>query len=183
FGIKGFDGTKLKDIAKEANISNAVLNYHFDGKEDLWKQAVTQLGEKLVQRYQEIAGYFQDLEGIAALKAFTRQFVYFSAEYPEFHRIIFHEMCTRTERATWLVKEVLNPLHHFFVYFYSSNKNLDIEGYAAANLSSIIIGASNTFFIHAFQMEQMYGVNPFEKEQIEKHADMVMDLVFAKFNK
>jgi hypothetical protein len=30
-------------------------------------------------------------------------------------------------------------------------------------------------------MESMYGINPFEKKEIEKHADIVIDILFAKF--
>jgi len=41
--------------------------------------------------------YFKDLKGIAALKTYIRQFVYFTAEHPEFHKVVFHEMCTQTE--------------------------------------------------------------------------------------
>lgn len=183
FANKGFDGVRQRDIAKKAGITNSLMNYHFDSKEDLWQQAVLQLGEKLKKRLLEIQGYFKDLEGIAALKAYTRQFIYFSAEHPEFYKVVFHEMCTQTERADWLIDTILSPLHQAFG---GSETNLqsDVEefkGYPIANISSIIIGAANVFFIHAFQMKKMYDTNPFEKEEIEKHADIVIDLLFAKF--
>lgn len=184
FGNKGFDGTKQKDIARKAGVSNPVLNYHFKDKDDLWRQSVLQLAKKFKIKYDEISGYFKDLDGVSALKAYTRQVVYFSAEQPAFHKIVFHEMCTKTERADWLFSTVLEPFHQFIDNNYSPQKNgkLEFKGYPAANLSSLIIGASNIFFVHAFQMEKMYGVNPFDKEEIEKHADIVVDLLFARFD-
>ena len=183
FANKGFDGVRQRDIAKKAGITNSLMNYHFDSKEDVWKQAISQLGEKLKQRYAEIQGYFKDLEGLAALKAYTRQFIYFSAEHPEFYKVIFHEMCTETERADWLVDTILKPLHQVFGGT-ETNPQTGTEtfnGFPVANISSIIIGAANVFFIHAFQMKKMYATDPFEKVEIEKHADIVIELLFAKF--
>ncbi len=183
FANNGFDGARLKDIAKQANISNSLMNYHFENKEDIWRQAVLQLGDKLKARIVETQGYLKDLTGLAALKAFTRQFIYFSAEHPEFYKVIFHEMCTKTERAKWLVQNILSPLHYIFDGKNTTEENgmLNFEGIPIANLSSIIIGAANTFFIHSFQMEEMYNVKPFNPKEIERHADIVIDLIFAKF--
>ena len=183
FANNGFDGARLKAIAKEANISSSLMNYHFENKEDIWRQAVLQLGDKLKARIVETQGYLKDLTGVAALKAFTRQFIYFSAEHPEFYKVIFHEMCTKTERAKWLVQNILSPLHYIFDGKNTTEENgmLNFEGIPIANLSSIIIGAANTFFIHSFQMEEMYKVQPFDPKEIERHADIVIDLIFSKF--
>ena len=183
FANKGFDGARQQNIAKAAGITNSLMNYHFDSKKDLWQQAIIQLSKKLKQRYTEVEGYFKDLEGLAAFKAYTRQFVYFSAEHPEFYKVVFHEMCTQTERADWLVETILNPLHQIFGGT-TTNPQSNIEefkGFPVANLSSIIIGAANVFFIHAFQMKKMYGTDAFDKKEIEKHADIVIDILFAKF--
>ena len=185
FANRGFDGARQRDIALAAGITNSLMNYHFDGKEDLWKQAVTNLGEKLKKRLTEVQSYFKDLEGLAALKAYSRQFIYFSAEHPEFYKVVFHEMCTKTERAKWLIETILAPLHQLT----ESENNASIDGklvfrgYPIANLFSILIGAANVFFIHSFQMENMYAIHPFDKKEIEQHADIVIELVFAKFEK
>ena len=183
FANKGFDGARQKNIAKAAGITNSLMNYHFDSKEDLWQQAIAQLSEKLKQKYIEVQGYLKDLEGLAAMKAYTRQFVYFSAAYPEFYKVVFHEMCTQTERADWLVDTILAPLHQVFggAEINPESGIAEFRGLPVTNLSSIIIGAANVFFIHAFQMKKMYGTDAFDKREIEKHADIVIDILFAKF--
>lgn len=185
FANNGFDGARQKEIAQRAGISNSLMNYHFESKEALWREATLQMGDKLKNRIEETHKYLKDLKGLDALKAFTRQFIYFSAEHPEFYKIIFHEMCTKTDRASWLVNNILAPLHGIFdnANAVEVDGKLSFEGVPVANLSSIIIGAANTFFIHAFQMDLMYGVQPFDKKEIEQHTDIVIDLVFAKFDK
>jgi len=179
FAKKGFDGAKKGDIAKAAGIANSFMNYHFESKEDLWKLAVTHLGEKLNQKFIVSASYLKDLSGLVALKAFTRQFIYFSAEYPEFYKIVFHEMCTQTERADWLVESILRPLHKTYFGPLTSSKELpeELRNISYGGFSSIIIGAANVYFIHEFEMKKLYGVNPRTPEEIEKHADLVIDLL------
>lgn len=180
FAEKGFEGTQLKDIAEKAGISKSLINYHFDGKEGIWKQSVLQLNDILSARFQEIAGYFKDLQGIGLLKAYTRQFIYFSAEYPEFYKIIFHEMCAKTHRATWLIETILQPIYQIGEDFIQATKGGHeiLKKFPQANMNSIVIGAANVFFIHEFQMEMQYGIQSRTKIEVERHADIVIELLF-----
>lgn len=182
FANEGYKGTSLNAIAKEAGYTKAVLHYYFDNKENLWKKAFLHLNDKLIKRYEEMRNYFKDLEGLAALKAYTRQFVYFCAEHPEFYKMVFHEMCTKTERATWFIKNIHSTSDKWFLKENKKikDKQLKFKGYPVANMSTILFGAANTFFIHAFQVEHLYGTNPFDKTEIEKHADIVIDLIYTR---
>ena len=183
FANNGFGGTTMKAIAEEAGYTKAVLHYHFANKENLWKEALLHLNGKLLKRYEDLHHYLKDLEGLSALKAYTRQLVYFSAEHPEFYKLIFHELCNRTERATWLYDNITIPSQK--LYIEENNKikgeHLVIQKYPFANVESVVYAAVNAFFIHPLQIEKMYGVNPLEKEEIERHADFVIDLIFAKY--
>lgn len=183
FAEKGYEGAQLKEIATRSGIANSLLNYHFKGKEDLWKQAVLKISNKFTQRIAELEGYFRDLRGMAKLKAFNRQYIYFSAENPEFYKIVFHEMCAQTERSKWFVENVLKPVHQFGEDILM-NQKIDqalLDQIPIANLMTITMGAANMFFIHAFQMKEQYGIDPFAKKEIEKHADVVNEVFFARF--
>lgn len=185
FAEKGYDGAQMQEIAARTGIANSSLNYHFGGKEELWKQAVMQVAKKFLDRMEELEGYFKDLNGIAKLKAFNRQYIYFSAANPQFYKIVFHQMCAQTERSKWFVHHILKP-----IFQYSEDMLLDqkvdaelLKQVPVANLTTIAIGAANTFFMHAFQMKEQYGIDPFQKEEIEKHADIVLDVFFARYDK
>ena len=182
FANEGYKGTSMNAIAEKAGYTKAVLHYHYDNKENLWKEAVLHLNAKLIKRYEEMQGYFKDLEGLAAMKAYTRQYIYFCAEHPEYYKMVFHEMCTKTERATWFLDNISSPSDQWFL---KENKKINdnqlkFKGNPVANMSAILLGAANTFFIHSFQMEHMYGINPFDEAEIEKHADIVIDLIYAR---
>ncbi len=186
FAQKGFDGAQFKTIAKEANMSPSLINYHFDGKEDLWKQAIQKLGEQLSKRFREVKSYFKDLEGVPWMKAYTRQFVYFSAEHPEFYKIIFHEMCNPSERSKWLIDTILIPIQEELgipLLLDSKVKHKIFSEVSLAHFTSLLIGAANVFFVHVFEMKYRFGVDSLNPEEIEKYADFVNKTLFARFEK
>jgi len=185
YANKGYEGTRMNEIAEQAGCSKSLMNYHFNGKEDVWMQAVSKLGEKLHARYQRIEGYFKDLSGLVLMKALNRQFIYFSAEHPEFYKIVFHEMCNPSERTQWLLDEVLFPLHKMSELRMSTTKDGDdlLLGISHAHLFSLLIGAANVFFIHSYENKRLYGVDVFDEKEIERYADFVNQTVFARFEK
>ncbi|MGB0839132.1 MAG: TetR/AcrR family transcriptional regulator [Chitinophagales bacterium] len=183
FAEKGFEGAQMKQIAKRAGIASSLMNYHFGNKEALWKKAVKRLGKRLRHRFDEIDSYFKDVKGLALIKAFNRQFIYFSAANPEFYKIILHEMCFRTERTKWFINTILQPMNDRFEALWEEEhadkpitKTIPIP-----NLMITLISSANAFFLHAYQVEEMYGINPFDQEEIERHADIINDLFFGRF--
>ncbi len=57
FADKGFDGTSIRDIAKEANVSLASINYHFRSKHQLYL-------EILVENHKKMEAHFKSLESL-----------------------------------------------------------------------------------------------------------------------
>src|SRR5438477_400270 len=47
FAEHGFDGARTRDIAERADANLGLIKYYFDGKEKLWKAAVTRAFEEL----------------------------------------------------------------------------------------------------------------------------------------
>lgn len=182
FARKGFDGAQIKELAEEAEVNTALLHYHFKDKEDIWKQSVSRLGLKLMDKFQRVESNFKDLDGINLAKAYNRQLIYYSAEFPEFHQIIFHEMCTQTERADWLYEKVLkNLIAQFISKFTPLNSNIEKRKFEAYFLTTII-GTSNTLFTHSFILEKHFGMNSFDKKEVEEYADFINDLIYSKFS-
>ncbi|MEL6654430.1 MAG: hypothetical protein AAFQ87_26885, partial [Bacteroidota bacterium] len=77
---------------------------------------------------------------------------------------------------------ILKPLYEFTEVFIKAAKadNDPIGKIPTANLSAILMGSANTIFMHAYQMQQVYGVDPFQPEEIERHADIINALVFGE---
>ena len=183
FSKKGFDGAQVKHIAKQANISPSLLQYHIKTKEDLWKQAVSRLGNELLEHLKEIESYFKDLEGVPLMKAYNRQFIYFSARRPEFFKIAFHEISDESHRAEWMMDEILTPLHIQFSTQAGPNNQVveETQALSPAHFHSLVIGAANMFFALSFQIKRQFGVDSFDKEEIDRYVDFVNETIFARF--
>ena len=185
FSQKGFDGAQIKEIGELAEFTTSLIHYHFHSKEDLWKQTVKMLGDELLSVLKEIESDFTDLEGVALMKAYNRHFIYFSAKHPEFFKIAFHEIGNESHRATWLLEEILMPIHEQFSGHVTSIKNVNYNLFpniSAAHFHSLILGAANMFFALSFQYKHQFGVDSFDKDEIDKYVDFVNDTVFARFD-
>ena len=113
FSEKGYDGAQLKDVAQKVGVTNPLISYRFENKEDLWKKAMTYLGDKLVERFEHIQSYYVDLKGTTALRAYARQYIYFLAENPPLYKIVFQEMGQENWRSQFLIEHVFSPVIWF----------------------------------------------------------------------
>ncbi len=184
FAKKGFDGAQIKEIAQEANFSASLLHYHFSDKEDLWKKTVSKLGQELLNKLIEIESYFRDLEGVPLLKAYNRQFIYFSAQHPEFFKIAFHEIGNESHRAEWILDVVLAPVQQKLtenIFQDSDPKSNLFADFSPAHPFSLIVGAANMFFALSFQMKRQYDIDVYDKKEIDKYIDFVNGTIFARF--
>lgn len=183
FSEKGYEGAQLKDVAQKVGVTNPLISYRFENKEDLWKKAMNYLGERLVERFEHIQSYYVDLNGTTALRAYARQYIYFLAENPPLYKIIFQEMGQDNWRSQFLIEQVFSPVIWF------GEKSIedpteDLKKFKTiprANFISIIMGASSGFFMLAHLLKSQYGTEVFSKEQIEQHAEVVNDLIFKQF--
>ena len=183
FSEKGYEGAQLKDVAQKVGVTNPLISYRFENKEDLWKKAMSYLGEKLVERFEHIQSYYVDLKGTTALRAYARQYIYFLAENPPLYKIVFQEMGQDNWRSQFLIEQVFSPVIWF------GEKSIedpteDLKEFKTiprANFISIIMGASSGFFMLAHLLKSQYGTEVFSKEQIEQHAEVVNDLIFKQF--
>ncbi|MEN8845169.1 MAG: TetR/AcrR family transcriptional regulator [Candidatus Arcticimaribacter sp.] len=183
FSEKGYEGAQLKDVAQKVGVTNPLISYRFENKEDLWKKSMSYLGDKLVDRFEHIKSYYVDLSGTMALRAYTRQYIYFLAENPALYKIIFQEMGQENWRSTFLIEQLFTPV----IWFGEKSIEAPLDGLKEfktiprANFISIIMGASSSFFMLAHLMKSQYGTEVFSQEQIEQHAELVNNIIFKQF--
>lgn len=94
FARNGFSGTKTKDIALAAGVSEAILFRHFATKEDLY-HAILDLkaGEEGAgERERELQGFMERREDAGLLRCFARQLLVSFAEDPGFHRLMLYAL-------------------------------------------------------------------------------------------
>ena len=134
-------------------------------------------------RFEHIKSYYVDLTGTMALRAYTRQYIYFLAKNPALYKIIFQEMGHDSWRSIYLIEQLFTPV----IWFGEKSIEAPLDSLKEfktiprANFISIIIGASSSFFMLAQLMENQYGTAVFSEEQIEQHAEVVNNIIFSQF--
>ena len=182
FSEFGFEGAQLKEVAARVGVTTPLISYHFENKEDLWKQSIIHLSKEIMQRYEEVRLLNKDLNGIALLKAFTKHYLYLMAEFPSMYKILLQEMGRKSWRYDFVSQHLLMPVVWFSHKPISESKDLEeFKSIPVANFVSIMFGATSSFFVLAQTLEAEYGISPFTKENIEMHANIMNDLIFKQF--
>jgi AcrR family transcriptional regulator len=113
FAEHGFDGARTRDIAERAGANLGLLAYYYDGKEPLWRAAVSRAFEELAGDLAEVAAQARSETGAderALLERLLRRFVHFVARRPEFMRLMNDEGKRRGPRMRWLADQHVKPM-------------------------------------------------------------------------
>ncbi|MEM7374272.1 MAG: TetR/AcrR family transcriptional regulator [Bacteroidota bacterium] len=179
FAKDGFGGVSLSGLAKNVGVADSNLYHHFKNKETLWKHALQLVGDEIIHDLDELARLIKDLDGIEQMKLFHKKIVFISAKHPEFQQIVVQEMFSKSDRSKWLIEELLSPIYGYVNTVQQKEQAAGrIKTIPSANLTSFIIGSITTLFSRSYQMQAQYGVDPFAEEEVERHADIINDLLF-----
>ena len=180
FSELSFEGATLRDIAKQAGVTQPLLNYHFSSKDDLWRAAVEGLFEELRSvLYSRTAG-LRGVDDVTSARLLIREFIYFSAEHPQLHRIITQECKTDGPRMDWLVEGHIRPLYELTTALFTRLVDAGaLPDIPVAHLYYIVTGAGPTMFVLGPECRRLSGLDPSSPEVIEAHADAVIALLFG----
>jgi AcrR family transcriptional regulator len=177
FAERGFDGASTRLIAERAGVTQPLLNYHFAGKDELWRAAVDDLFERVRTSMQSRRSGLRGVDEITIAKLLVRHFVEFSASNPQLHRIIMQESKQPGARLDWLVDTHVRPLYtNAVATFERLGARGELAPAARAHLYYLLTGAGATVFVMAPECRRLTGVDPFSPEFVSAHADLVVDL-------
>src|SRR5580658_3867769 len=111
FSERSFDGATTREIAARAGVTQPLLNYHFRSKEELWQAAVDSLFVLLNRTLDERTAGLRGVDEVTSAKLLVREFVTFSAHYPQLHRIIMQESKSDGPRMDYLVDHHVRPIY------------------------------------------------------------------------
>ena len=179
FSARSFDGASTRAIAEIAGVTQPLVNYHFAGKEELWRAAADDLFARLGASMQQRLEGLRGVDELTTAKLLVRHFVGFSAANPQLHRLIMQESKQAGVRLDWLVDTHVRPLYENTVATFGRLAAAgQIVAVAPAHLYYLITGAGATVFVMAPECMRLTGIDPFTAEFVAAHADLVVDLLF-----
>src|SRR6202795_5034474 len=156
FSERSFDGASTRNIAELAGVTQPLLNYHFAGKEELWRAAVDDLFERFRTSMQSRVSGLRGVDDVTVAKLMVRHFVEFSAANPQLHRIIMQESKRSSSRLDWLVETHIRPLYENAVAMFERlAARGELAPVAPAHLYYLQIGAGATVFMMAPECQRL----------------------------
>lgn len=184
FAQYGFEGTSVKMISNNVGIDDSLIYYHFKSKVNLWNQALIRLDGLYNEEAGNIIRLNKDLESIDLGKSLVRHIIYFMSEHTAYCQIIMHEMAQKTDRSDWIIDNILKPFNDKIV---SVLEGYQKAGYAinipVCNYFSINFGLLSTFFLMNNLNQRLFNVDTFDKKEIDRHADIVIDIIYSSIFK
>lgn len=180
FAERGFRAASTRDIAARADVTQGLLTYHFQSKDELWRAAADRIFLQLRDEVLTLQPSDDTPPRERARQAVVR-YVRFAARHPELFRFMVDEGNTDSERMRWLVSEHLTPLFEGVRELASvippSSLDPTPDTLDAAHLYYVLAGAGSLVFASAAECRALTGVDPMEPAVIDRHADIVARLV------
>ena len=166
FGTHGFDGASTRAIAERAGVHQPQINYHFDGKDELWRAAVDHLFARLDEAMVPVTGP----------EELVRAFVAFAADHPELNRIMVQEAPSGSGRLEWLVEHHVQS--RFDLLAGLLDDGIEVLGTRDPLVAwYTLIGAASLLYVNAPEGRLLTGRDPMGADVRAAHADAVVRMV------
>jgi AcrR family transcriptional regulator len=118
FFTRGYEAVSTRDLTEAAGVNVAAVNYHFGGKEKLYREALAKRLREIAQRKLEVLDRVIDREGIPDLREIIRAYVssfvgdiLSSKKEERFVNIVSMEMSEDGVATDLLFKEFVSSVH------------------------------------------------------------------------
>ena len=176
FSRQGYEGVSVRSIEEQAGVNRGLVAYHFGDKAELWRCAVARLFEQMSRVMAEAAGERPQDDGDLA-RRLARAFVRYSAEHPALNRLMMQESMQSSWRVEHLVESEIRPMLQDMKQRLPKATGA-VWGDLDPHRYYIFIGAAAFAFSAAEECRVMFGRSPDEEEFVERHADLVLELLF-----
>jgi hypothetical protein len=113
-------------------------------------------------------------------KLVVADFVRFSADHPQLHRIIMQECKSEGDRLAWLVEQHIRPLYQAAVALLEPLVTAgNVRDIPTAHLYYLLTGAAATIFVLTPECRLLAGVDPVDPSEVERHVDAVISMLFV----
>ncbi len=180
FAKFGFDGASTRGISQAAEVPHSLVIHHFSSKAELWHETVTEAASWYLARLFRLE---DDLAGDAAsrLRTFCAEYIRFSADHPDFFRMMTQENTLRSERIEWLVEHHVRHLVKRIsgLIAEAQAQGRFVEG-DPTELLYMFVGAATGPYRSSREIELLTGNSPHEPARVEEHIRACERLFFRE---
>ena len=178
FATSGFEGASVRSIASRAGISLSLLLYHFQSKDNLWREvaldAAARLGKARSVGYERASESPRD-----RLRAAIRALVVTFAEMPDFHRLMTIEAHRPSDRLDWLIDTFVGEEHiRWCELIEAAQRHGGVRPIRPDRLRFALTAMAAVPFAVSAEYERLSERNPFAASEVEETIAMIEMLLF-----
>ena len=179
FALLGFEGATTRSIAEAAGVPHSLVIYHFHSKDELWYESVKEAVRRYARRNFGVIGPVKDGDPVRRLKRNFARYIRFSAEYPDFFRMLTLENALASERLAWLVTNHVGPTVAHMTELIRRAQALGafVEG-DPLKLLYLFLGSATSPYRSASEIELLTGQSPNSEQAIKRHIELCERLFF-----
>jgi AcrR family transcriptional regulator len=167
FADHGFEGAGTRAIAARAGVTQGLVTYHFESKDELWRAAADQVFGWLGAALEPPEGQSTVVSGPDALQSYVRA----NAAHPE----IFHFMVDvgrhDDDRLAWLIDRHLRQRFEQVADLIGGGRREDM-----VHLYYALAGAASLIFALGPECRGLSGVDPTSPQAVDTHIDVLLRL-------
>lgn len=181
FAEAGFDAASMGAIARRAGLKKALVQYHFETKINLWKEAVDALWQHLQVLDHHLPPEPADGspgEERRYIREVFRQLIRFARDHPAWVGVMFREASTPGPRLDWLIERHLRRNIDDGIRLVEMAQRLGVlpQG-SPLHIIHIISGALTYLLLVAPLTERVTGVDLKTDESLDTTVDLLMNML------
>ena len=181
FAERGFEAASMRDIAAAVGVEHSLLRYHFGDKGKLWREAVSQMIDRLDAEMAEVWSSNQGQPLVERFKDYVRAYVRYCAAHPEHARIVVQESMRPSDRVAWIVDKGVRTQHgQLTPVLRALIRQGHLPDIPIPSLIYMLSGASQNIFMLANEVRAAHGVDYTLQPEIDRHADAVIRLLIKE---
>ncbi|MEL6694452.1 MAG: TetR/AcrR family transcriptional regulator [Pseudomonadota bacterium] len=177
FAENGFDAASVRDIAADVDMTHTLIRYHFGSKEQLWKDVVTDMFQRLDTALSEDVIGQVDFATREGLTIFLRHYIRYCADNPEHARIMIGESLHGGERLKWMIQFIRESHVALVPIFKQLVKTGVIPEVWLISLFYSISAVCQMPFVISNAIHELYGVDMHTDAAIDAHAETVIAIL------
>jgi len=178
FARKGYAATSVKDISTAAGVNIAAVNYHFESKENLYRQLLNKFAETGITKIQQILKPPRNVDEFKVrLELFLNSGIDHIVECPDLPRMLMKNIDLMPQLSEETFHKTFEQFHHVMVAFFeSAQKNGIVRKELDHKLIAQFLDNQMFALIHKAAIERTLKKDIDDPKFRKKWLDQTLDL-------